>query len=818
MGRSDWWWRAALIVLAWTRLSVGQEPEIAPPLTAQSGEASEQADPNIDILARGPVHEAYAEQASPNATPGVVVPKAPPEPVNEVPPDWKPEGDDVEWIPGYWFWDEDRSDYVWVSGVWRRVPPDRRWVPGYWQATDSGYQWVSGFWAPVEAAAVEYAEAPPESLESGPSSPAPSDDYFWIPGNWEYSVTAYRWRPGYWHPYRDDWAWVSARYLWTPRGCVFVPGYWDYTLARRGFLFAPIYYRRPLYLSVGYYYRPSCWIGTDALLMHLFVQPNWHHLYFGDYYGPAYWDRHYVPCYDYYRHYPGFASLYVYYQHHYHRQGIDYCARVRDWHDHYVRHEEFRPPHTYHPHDGPDRHGPDISRGGRNDIVVHPAQKEKFDGGERIGGHRIEHVAAGDEIRLKKASGEFRDLARQRGQFEKLATPAGGMKLDHADRKTTNLAHEEKFVLPHATNTAERKRPMIKPLDSSGTSRLPLASDGSRTGTSNGNNGLRLPDGNPRNKKGTGRGGDGSTGLTTDVPKLKRTLPQNGQVQLPDGRRGRDGSDASGLLNGSTTTQQLPKVPRPPLAKKSTGTTGNSSGGSGSSGSSGGSGGGGGSGGSGHQGSNPNRFTPPTTRKGTISPESGSHGPDLPGSGSRSRGRSGPPSSGGSVSSATGGASGRLPLTLPPDVSARIPRSSLGSSSPRAELPAFRSQSPSVRGPSPSVLGQLPSARNQLSGTRGPLHATGPSPSLSSPLSSSSAAPRLTPPPAVRGLGGGESSRSSRSVFTPPSHNSFQRNSGTDVGRGRGAERGGSGSHFNAGGSGGSHSSGLEGAGRHSHR
>ncbi len=299
-------------------------------------------------IGAGPVHEAFAEQTSPEAEPGITVSKPPPEPVNEVPPEMKPEGDDVVWIPGYWFWDDDRSDYLWVSGVWRRIPPGRRWVPGYWQEAGSSYQWIAGFWGSDTATDVEYLDVPPESLETGPSSPAPSDEYFWVPGTWSFDASLYQWRPGYWNTYRDGWTWVCARYVWTPHGCVFVPGYWDYSLTQRGHLFAPVYFRTPVYLRSNYYYRPVCWIGYEPLLLHLFVRPNYHHLYFGDYYDPLYRQRHFIPCYQYHSRHFGFSSLYVYYQHHYHQHGIDYVRRVGRWHGYYATHAQRRPAHTYH--------------------------------------------------------------------------------------------------------------------------------------------------------------------------------------------------------------------------------------------------------------------------------------------------------------------------------------------------------------------------------------------------------------------------------------------------------------------------------------
>ena len=55
--------------------------------------------------------------------PGAVVPKQPPDPIPEVPPDQKPEAENAQWLPGYWAWDEDRKDFIWVSGFWRVPPP-----------------------------------------------------------------------------------------------------------------------------------------------------------------------------------------------------------------------------------------------------------------------------------------------------------------------------------------------------------------------------------------------------------------------------------------------------------------------------------------------------------------------------------------------------------------------------------------------------------------------------------------------------------------------------------------------------------------------
>jgi hypothetical protein len=117
--------------------------------------------PGEQVLTRGPVHEAFAGVITFNPQPGVVVTKAPPDVLEEMPPEEKPEGDNVTWIPGYWAWDDERSDFLWVSGTWRALPPGREWMAGYWGKTTQGYQWTSGYWADATARETAYLPPPP---------------------------------------------------------------------------------------------------------------------------------------------------------------------------------------------------------------------------------------------------------------------------------------------------------------------------------------------------------------------------------------------------------------------------------------------------------------------------------------------------------------------------------------------------------------------------------------------------------------------------------------------------------------------------------
>lgn len=317
------------------------------PAGVEAGDLSRElmeAGTDMEVLGRGPLHEAFAGTYSTDATPGILVNRAPPEPVEELPPEQKPAGENVEWVPGYWMWDEDQDDFIWISGIWRELPPGQRWVPGYWAEVDGGSQWISGFWTEAEREELEYLPAPPESLEQGANIEAPSDDHFWVPGCWVYRNDSYLWRAGYWSLARQDWLWVPAHYVWTPRGCVYVSGYWDYRLPHRGVLFAPIHYRRPLYRDPGYCYTPRVSVNVGPLLIHLFVRPRHHHYYYGDYYGR----HHFHPWHDYCGRHPGFYDpLYSYYRWHYQRRGHSLSVVLNSWHGYYREHRHMRPPRTY---------------------------------------------------------------------------------------------------------------------------------------------------------------------------------------------------------------------------------------------------------------------------------------------------------------------------------------------------------------------------------------------------------------------------------------------------------------------------------------
>ena len=300
----------------------------------------------VEVLTRGPVHEAFAETISFDPQPGVVVEKPAPEAIEELPPEQKPEGSNVDWIPGYWAWDDERSDYLWVSGIWRSLPPGRQWVSGYWAKSDGGSQWTSGYWADAEASDVEYLPEPPQSVESGPNVEAPSADHIWAPGCWVWHQSRYAWRPGYWVTAQPNWVWIPAHYVWSPRGYVFIDGYHDYSVARRGVLFAPVYFSSNVYGRRGFSYSPRAVIHSSVFSNHLFLRPNYGHYYFGDYYGSSYASIGFSPWFSFYSSRHGYDPFYAHQRWH-HRHDRQWDRRVEADFAHRRDHEGARPPRTW---------------------------------------------------------------------------------------------------------------------------------------------------------------------------------------------------------------------------------------------------------------------------------------------------------------------------------------------------------------------------------------------------------------------------------------------------------------------------------------
>src|ERR1700691_462702 len=59
-------------------------------------------------------------------------------------------GDGYIWTPGYWYWDDDISDYYWVPGTWVMAPEvGFLWTPGWWGWGGDAFMFHEGFWGPT---------------------------------------------------------------------------------------------------------------------------------------------------------------------------------------------------------------------------------------------------------------------------------------------------------------------------------------------------------------------------------------------------------------------------------------------------------------------------------------------------------------------------------------------------------------------------------------------------------------------------------------------------------------------------------------------
>jgi hypothetical protein len=194
------------------------------------------------------------------------------------------------WIPGYWAWDEDRHDFLWVSGVWRAPPPGKRWVAGYWREAGDGWQWVRGVWVAAGQpgstdAEMNYLPQPPAPPPLAPPGEPPIADSFYVPGSYAWQGDSYAWRAGYWAHVQPGCVWVPAQYCWTPGGYLFVPGYWDWALPERGILYAPVAVDVAA-VGPAFVYTP-CYCVLDPFFCDaFFVGPGCCHYYYGCYFGP----------------------------------------------------------------------------------------------------------------------------------------------------------------------------------------------------------------------------------------------------------------------------------------------------------------------------------------------------------------------------------------------------------------------------------------------------------------------------------------------------------------------------------------------------
>jgi hypothetical protein len=407
-------WYAIIALVA-----LGSSFGLSKALFAQPAPAN--AEEGVQVLTRGPVHEAFAETVTYNPEPGVVVAKSPPAAIEEVPPEQRLEGANVAWIPGYWAWDDERSDFLWVSGIWRALPPGRQWVPGYWGKVAQGFQWISGYWSDAKVEQVEYLPEPPATVEIGPNVAAPSADDIWLPGCWVWQSGRYAWRPGFWAPAQPNWVWMPAHYVWAPRGYVFVDGYWDYSIDRRGVLFAPVYFSASVYGRPGFSYSPTTVIDLGVFTSHLFLRPRYQHYYFGDYYAANYSGAGFFPWFSFQANHFGYDPLYTH-DRWQHRHDRGWAGRLEADFQNRRNHENLRPARLWDGQRGVGARG--LQPGGTNPVLAMPLNDYRKNKNSPL---RFQPVNPSERTQFTQHA---KDVQRFREERQKLETNTAGAPVD----------------------------------------------------------------------------------------------------------------------------------------------------------------------------------------------------------------------------------------------------------------------------------------------------------------------------------------------------------------------------------------------------
>jgi len=337
-------WAAGAVMAAGWPQAIAQDAGQPPAVPAEELPAGSQ------VLSAGPVHEAFAKPVSMDPQAPIVVPQQPPENLQEMPPAERPAGADIVWVPGYWAWDADRNDFIWVSGCWRNAPPNTYWVPGHWLQAANGWEWIGGFWKSISAQPqqeIEYLPAPPAPVEVEAPGAPPQPDQIWVPGCWYWNAGQYVQRHGYWITEQIGWVWVPSHFVWTPRGYIFVPGHWDHDMDNRGVLFCPAFFPREVRLRAGFVFSPGICIDLGMLRLNLFVYPRYRHYYFGDYYDDSYGRLGIVPWFKCQTIHTWYDPLFVYDRWHFGKTDPHWAANQARGFDLRRSNRDLRPARTY---------------------------------------------------------------------------------------------------------------------------------------------------------------------------------------------------------------------------------------------------------------------------------------------------------------------------------------------------------------------------------------------------------------------------------------------------------------------------------------
>jgi hypothetical protein len=503
--------------------------------------------PGVQPQGRGPVNEAFAEPDVDRPQPSPVVPKPPPDTIEEMPPADKPDGDDVQWLGGYWAWDEERASFLWVSGIWRAIPPGRQWVPGHWSQVQDGWQWAPGFWGVADGGDVEVVPAPPDPEPETPPA-APSADSTFVPGTQVYKENKFVWQPGYYVTNRPGFVWVPARYVWTPCGYVFVDGYWDYDLENRGLLFAPVVIDPQFIGQIDWTYTPTFVVHDVCLLEALFVRRDCGCYFYGDYFDAGYTQLGYTSLVDYRVGKYGVDPLYGYYRWS-HRNDRNWERRLQTLYTYRSEGKVLRPPHTLALQQSLGKRlltGNTSRAGFQHTMMLGPVAKVDR------GVVKLTKLDQTGQRKYKEAANLQRTSSQRREQAENKLVAQGQSAIrpgSPAQKLALNLPKSAAITRPGAGRTAPPPSPLVERKRNEQTTGNP---GGNRPGGGNATPDVRTKTNPANNTAATPGGGrvNGNAGNTPTAPGGQK--PNAGTTGNGNAAGGNQpGNPAGGKVNGN---------------------------------------------------------------------------------------------------------------------------------------------------------------------------------------------------------------------------------------------------------------------------
>jgi hypothetical protein len=215
---------------------------------------------------------------------------------------------------------------------------------------------------------------------------------------------------------------MPAHYCWTPRGNVFIDGFWDYPLARRGVIFAPVHFHRTVYSRPGFVYTPSVIIDAGFLTSHFFVQPHNHHYYFGDYYADRYTRFGFQPWFAFQRTRGWHDPIFVHQRWHHSRDGDDWADRLAANHRFFAEREDLRPRHTFAEQAQftkqlAQRSDANLPKNFAQQVALGASVRDVLKGETRLA-QTFERIPDAQRRELRDRTTQMRDLAQQRVQTE----------------------------------------------------------------------------------------------------------------------------------------------------------------------------------------------------------------------------------------------------------------------------------------------------------------------------------------------------------------------------------------------------------------